>query len=214
MCPPRPRIAVARHCTPPLCDCPRWRLISTARRASMRATSPRVRLQIPGTAIIATRRADTRSCYGPNGAALPLQAMLSAYRTLTRRPTTVRRIIGSARTGCPAPRTMTPRRYSNLSELLALLLDLLERLRESLERILIGRRSAATRRALHRQVGAFAHGIDHTRLLGDVLDPGTIVLRVHRELDGADLGGGVGAGLERIADDDRHFVFYVFGRTG
>src|SRR3954469_23331367 len=112
------------------------------------------------------------------------------------------------------PRTMTPRRYSNLSELLALLLDLLERLRKPLERILIRRRGAAPRRPLHRQVGALAHGIDHTRLLGDVLDPGAIVLRVHRELDGADLGGGIGAGLERIADDDRHFVFHVFGRTG
>src|SRR4051794_4194298 len=81
MCPPRLHIAVARHCTPPLYDCTRRRRISTAQRASTRATSLRARLKIPGAAIVATRRADTRSCYGPNGAALPLQAMLSTYRT-------------------------------------------------------------------------------------------------------------------------------------
>src|SRR5260370_29718781 len=98
--------------------------------------------------------------------------------------------------------------------LLALLLDFLERLREPLERILVGRRRPATGCALHRQVGALAHGIDHARLLGDVLDPGTVVLRVHRELDSANLGGRIGAGLEWIADDDRHLVLYVVGRAG
>ena len=83
----------------------------------------------------------------------------------------------------------------------ALLLDLVERLCEPLERILVGRRRAAAGGALHRQIGALAHGVDHARLLGDVLDPGAVVLRVHRELGGADLGGRIGAGLERIADD-------------
>src|SRR6266567_227451 len=82
--------------------------------------------------------------------------------------------------------------------LFALLLDLVERLSE----------------ALHRQVGALAHGIDHARLLGNVLDPGPVVLGVHPELGGADLGGGVRIGLERIADDDRHLVLHLLGGTG
>src|SRR5262245_59350152 len=105
-------------------------------------------------------------------------------------------------------------RYSNADALLALLLDLVERLGQALERILVGRRGAAAGGALHGQVGALAHGIDHARLLGDVLDPGAVVLRVHRELGAADLGGGVRAGLERVADDDRHLVLHAFGGAG
>src|SRR2546429_9737497 len=88
--------------------------------------------------------------------------------------------------------------------LLALLLDLVERLGAALERILVGRLGAATRSSLHRQVGTLAHGVDHARFLGDVLDPGAIVLGVHGELGGADLGGGIRTGLERITDDDRY----------
>src|SRR5262249_20853379 len=98
--------------------------------------------------------------------------------------------------------------------LLALLLDLVERLREPLECILIGRLRAAAGRAFHRQVGALAHGIDHARFLGDILDPGTVVLRVHRELGGADLGGGVRTRSERIPYDDRYLVFYLVGGPG
>src|SRR5262249_45031217 len=105
-------------------------------------------------------------------------------------------------------------RRSRASALLALLLDLVERLGEALERVLVGRGGAATGGALHRPVGALAHGVDHARLLGDVLDPGAVVLRVHRELGGADLGGGVGAGLERIADDHRNLVLHVLRRPG
>src|SRR5258708_14345966 len=101
-----------------------------------------------------------------------------------------------------------------LFALLAFMLDFVEGMGEALERILVGRGRAAARGALHRQVGALAHGIDHGRLLGDVLDPGAVVLRVHRELFSTDLGGGVRAGLERIADDDRHLVLHVLGRAG
>src|SRR5258707_7020597 len=101
-----------------------------------------------------------------------------------------------------------------LFALLAFLVDFVEGLGEALERILVGRGRAAARGALHRQVGALAHGIDHGRLLGDVLDPGAVVLRVHRELFSTDLGGGVRAGLERIAYDDRHLVLHVLGRAG
>src|SRR5258708_20765691 len=81
--------------------------------------------------------------------------------------------------------------------LLALLLDLIERLGEALERILVGRLGAAARSSLHRQVGALAHGVNHARFLADVLDPGAIALGVHRELGGADLGGGIPIVLER-----------------
>src|SRR5438132_577325 len=81
-----------------------------------------------------------------------------------------------------------------LFALLAFLLDFVEGLGEALERILVGRGRAAARGALHRQVGALAHGIDHGRLLGDVLDPGAVVLRVHRELFSTDLGGVGGCG--------------------
>src|SRR5262249_10955317 len=105
---------------------------------------------------------------------------------------------------------------SNIGDgaLLALLLDLVERLGEALERILVGRLGAAARSSLHRQVGALAHGVDHARFLADVLDPGAIVSGVHRELGGADLGGGIGIGLERIADDDRHLVLHLVGGAG
>src|SRR5262249_38073880 len=72
----------------------------------------------------------------------------------------------------------------------------------------------AARGSLHRQIGALAHGVDHARFLGDVLDPGPIVLGVHRELGGADLGGGIRIGLERIADDDRHLVLHLVGGAG
>src|SRR5262249_27952615 len=92
--------------------------------------------------------------------------------------------------------------------------DLVERLSEALERVLVGRLGAAARGSLYRQVGALAHGIDHARLLGNVLDPGPVVVGVHRELGGADLGGGVRIGLERIADDDGHLVLHLLGGTG
>src|SRR4029077_17341302 len=77
-----------------------------------------------------------------------------------------------------------------------------------------GRLRATLRGSFHRQVGAFAHGIDHASLLGDVLDPGAVVLGVHRELGGADLGGGVRIRFERISDDDRYLVLYLLGGTG
>src|SRR5262249_61588499 len=80
--------------------------------------------------------------------------------------------------------------------------------------ILVGRLGAAARGSLHHQVGALAHGVDHARFLGGVLDPGPVVLGVHRELGAADLGGGIRIGLERIADDDRHLVFHLIGGTG
>ena len=57
------------------------------------------------------------------------------------------------------------------------------------------------------------HGVEHARLIGNVLDPGAVVLRVHRELDSPNLGGRIRAGLERIADDHRHLVPDVLGRT-
>src|SRR4029453_15808941 len=93
---------------------------------------------------------------------------------------------------------------AGIRDLPALLLNLVERLREALERNLVGRRGAAAGGAAHSQVGGLAHGVDHARLLGDVLDPGAVVERVHRELGAADLGGGVRRGLERIADDNRN----------
>src|SRR5262249_8198406 len=64
------------------------------------------------------------------------------------------------------------------------------------------------------QIGALAHGIDHARFLGDVLDPGTVVLGVHRELGGPDLGGSVRTRFERISDDDRYLVLDLVGGTG
>src|SRR5215831_3683431 len=67
-------------------------------------------------------------------------------------------------------------RRATVPALLALLLDLVERLSEAFERVLVGRLGAAARSSLHRQVGALAHGVDHARLLGDVLDPGPVVL--------------------------------------
>src|SRR5215471_17949670 len=96
------------------------------------------------------------------------------------------RVLGSDEGRCSRPRG-SPR--GSYLALLALLLDLVERLGEALERILVGRLGEAARGSLHRQVGALAHGVDHARFLGDVLDPGPIVLGVHRELGGADLGG-------------------------
>src|SRR5260370_39707072 len=101
-----------------------------------------------------------------------------------------------------------------LFALLAFLLDFVEGLGEALERILVGRGRAAARGALHRQVGALAHGIDHGRLLGDVLDPGAVVLRVHRYLFSTDRGGAFRPGLERIADDDPHLVLHAVRRPG
>src|SRR5258708_25246904 len=98
--------------------------------------------------------------------------------------------------------------------LLALLLDLVERLGEALERILVGRLGAAARSSLHRQIGALAHGVDHARFLAGVLDPGAIALGVHGELGGADLGGGNRIGLERVADNDRHLVLHLVGGAG
>src|SRR5207237_10847409 len=108
---------------------------------------------------------------------------------------------------------MASTRSRSLRRLLAFLLGAVERLRETLERVLVGRLGAAAGDALDGEVGALAHGIDHARLLGDVLDPGAVVLGVHRELGGADLGGGVRGRFERIPDDDRYLVFYLVGGT-
>src|SRR5687768_11575537 len=95
----------------------------------------------------------------------------------------------------------------------ALLVDLFERLREPLERILVGRLGAAPRGTLYSEVAAFAHGVNHAGFLGYVLDPGAVVLRVHCKLAAADLGNCIGAGLERVAYDDRDLVLHVLGRT-
>src|SRR5580704_14336820 len=101
-----------------------------------------------------------------------------------------------------------------LAFLLAFLGGAVDRLAQALERILVGGFGAVAGDALDGQVAALAHGVDHAGFLGDVLDPGAVVERVHGELVGADLGGGVGAGLERIADDHRHLVAHVLGRPG
>src|SRR5258708_24297303 len=98
--------------------------------------------------------------------------------------------------------------------LLALLLDLVERLGEALERILVGRLGAAARSSLHSQIGALAHGVDHARFLAGVLDPGAIALGVHGELGGADLGGGSRICPERVADNHRHLVLHLVGGAG
>src|SRR5262249_2045947 len=91
-----------------------------------------------------------------------------ASRSMGRpRPRASRRF-GAGQSACAKP----PQREADGEKLLALLLDLVERLGEALERVLVGRGGAATGGALHRHVGALAHGVDHTRLLGHVLDPG------------------------------------------
>src|SRR5260221_7090552 len=94
-------------------------------------------------------------------------------------------------------------RFLLAAVLLALLLDLIERLREPLERILVRRLRAAARGALDCDVGALAHGVDHARLLAHIFNPGAVVLSVHGELGGPDLGCGVGTGFEGVADDHR-----------
>src|SRR5262249_54449592 len=106
------------------------------------------------------------------------------------------------------------RKVPAAAALFALLLDLVERLREALERILIGRRRAAPRSALHGEIDALAHAVDHARLLADVFDPGAVVLSVHGEFCGPDLGRGVGTGFEGIADNDRHFIFHLLAGAG
>src|SRR5258707_102555 len=46
-------------------------------------------------------------------------------------------------------------------------------------------------------------------LLAPILNPGAVVLSVHGELGGPDLGCGVGTGFEGVADDHRHLVFHL-----
>src|SRR5262249_55044832 len=86
--------------------------------------------------------------------------------------------------------------------LFALLRGAVEGLAEALERIAVGGLRAARRGALDDQVSVLAHGLHHARLFGRILDPGAVILRVHRELGGTDLHGGVGARFEAVADDD------------
>src|SRR5436853_3764038 len=104
--------------------------------------------------------------------------------------------------------TMLP---SQSSASLARLLGTLKRLGEPLERKLVGTAGTTCGSALHGQIGTFAHGVEHAGLLRHVLDPGTILLGVHRELRGTDLSRRFGAFLERIADDDRYLIAHVFG---
>src|ERR1700722_15563131 len=94
----------------------------------------------------------------------------------------------------------------------AFLADLVERLGEPLERIGVGRRGAPRRLALDGHIRALAHGIDQTRLLGSVLDPGAVTLGVHVVARAAELDGRVGIRLEPVADDDRYLVLHLLGR--
>src|SRR6185369_14734988 len=63
---------------------------------------------------------------------------------------------------------------------LALFRNLVEGLRNTLERVCIGGLGAAARFAPDHQVGPFAHGIHHLGLFRRILNPSTVVLRVHR----------------------------------
>src|SRR5215470_16074666 len=100
-----------------------------------------------------------------------------------------------------------------LYESFARLIGALQCLGEPLERELVRTTGTTGGGALHGQVGAFAHGVEHAGLLRHVLDPGTVFLSVHRELRGSDLGGRLRAFLEGIADNDRHLIAHVLGRA-
>src|SRR5262245_18300491 len=113
-----------------------------------------------------------------------------------------------------ALKTWMPATSAGMTRLLAFLADAVECLRKTFERILIDRQRTAAGSSLHRQFSALAHGIYHTRLFGHVLDPGAVVLGVHRELGGTYLCRCVRAGLERIADRYRDLVPDVVGGAG
>src|SRR5258707_4183485 len=95
----------------------------------------------------------------------------------------------------------------------AFLAHLVQRLRQALERKHIAGGGAARRRALDGQVGALAHGVDQTRLLGGILDPGAVGLGVHGVGGPAHFERRVRIALEAIADDERDLVLDLFGRT-
>src|SRR5258707_690122 len=78
----------------------------------------------------------------------------------------------------------------------AFLAHLVQRLRQALERKHIAGGGAARRRALDGQVGTLAHGVDQTRLLGGILDPGAV------GLGGLGLAGVGGAGAAGCAVAD------------
>src|SRR5262245_10466079 len=111
-------------------------------------------------------------------------------------------------------KTWRPTTSAGMTRLLTFLADAVECLRKTFERILVDRQRTAAGSSFHRQFRALAHGIHHTRLFGHVLDPGAVVLSVHRELGSTYLCRGVRAGLERIADRYRDLVPDVVGGAG
>src|SRR3954463_13070761 len=100
------------------------------------------------------------------------------------------------------------------SGLLALLRGAVERLAQAFQRVAVGRLRPLRGRSLDDKVAALAHGIDHARFLGGVLDPGAVVLRVHGEFAAADLDRRIAVRFEAVADDDRNLVAHIFGRAG
>src|SRR5262249_37997733 len=85
---------------------------------------------------------------------------------------------------------------------LAVLRDLVERLRKALERKRVRGLGALGGGALDHGVRRTAHRLDHLLLLGGVLDPEAVALGVHRKARAADLQRRFRTGLERIADHD------------
>src|SRR5690606_3230053 len=72
---------------------------------------------------------------------------------------------------------------------------------DALQGIGIAGVGAAPRGSLYLHLPAGAHGLDHFRLGGLVLDPGRVVLRQHAEPLVVDAHGDFRSGLQRIAHD-------------
>src|SRR5205085_2547807 len=77
-------------------------------------------------------------------------------------------------------------RNRDTSSLLAFLRRPIDRLANALERERIGGLGAAGGGGLDHHVGALAHGVEQLGLFRRVLDPGAVVLGVHREVRAAD----------------------------
>src|SRR5262245_58297508 len=103
-----------------------------------------------------------------------------------------------------------PAASASLRPLFTFLRSAVERLRNALERERVGGRGSLRGLGLDHGVAGLAHGLDQPRLFGGVLDPGAVVLGVHREAAAADGHGRFGVGLEGIAgDQNRNLVGHL-----
>src|SRR5581483_12248527 len=82
----------------------------------------------------------------------------------------------------------------------AVLRDLVESLRQALQREGVDGLGALGRNTLDRDIGRAAHGLHHGVFLGRVLDPESVALGVHRVGRAADVDRRFRTGLQLIAN--------------